>query len=98
MTQTDTSAADHGVGEALKPCPFCGGAGAIERENERLRETLRSAIQPLEHAAHVLDGVTALDEEDEGADGGSATCQAVLRTVKSALKRIRAVLTGGNNG
>ena len=39
----------------------------------------------LEHASFALDGVVALDEEDEGRDGGSSTCQHAKRTVDRAL-------------
>lgn len=44
----------------------------------------------LEHASFALDGVVALDDEDEGKDGGSDTCQHAKRTVDRALK----VMTG----
>ena len=49
----------------------------------------------LEHASFALDGVVALDDEDEGKDGGSETCQHTKRTVDRALAAIRAVASGG---
>lgn len=51
----------------------------------------------LTHASFALDGVVALDDEDEGKDGGSDTCQHAKRTVDRALKRIRALTDGGGS-
>lgn len=45
----------------------------------------------LQHASFALDGVVALDDEDEGKDGGSDTCQHAKRTVDRALAAIRAL-------
>lgn len=49
----------------------------------------------LEHASFALDGVVSLDEEDEGKDGGSDTCQHAKKTVDRALKKLVASLDGG---
>lgn len=51
----------------------------------------------LTHASFALDGVVALDDEDEGNGGGSDTCQHAKRTVDRALKRIRALADGGGS-
>jgi hypothetical protein len=44
----------------------------------------------LEHASFALDGIVALDDEDMGKDGGSATAQHTKRTVDRALKALLA--------
>lgn len=51
----------------------------------------------LQHASFALDGVVALDDEDEGKDGGSDTCQHAKRTVDRALRALagRAALQEG---
>lgn len=51
----------------------------------------------LEHASFALDGVVALDDEDMGKDGGSATAQHTKRTVDRALKALRALTDGGHD-
>lgn len=43
----------------------------------------------LQHASFALDGVVALDDEDEGKDGGSDTCQHAKRTVDRALRALK---------
>jgi chromosome segregation ATPase len=63
-------------------------------EIERLRGALEATEQPLALASHCLDGIVSMDDEDQGKDGGSATCQAVKKTVDRALKRVRAALSG----
>lgn len=45
----------------------------------------------LEHASFALDGIVALDDEDMGKDGGSATAQHTKRTVDRALKALLAL-------
>lgn len=45
----------------------------------------------LSHASFALDGVVALDDEDEGKNGGSATCQAAKKTVDRALASLTAL-------
>lgn len=54
----------------------------------------------LEHASFALDGIVALDDEDMGKDGGSATAQHTKRTVDRALKAIRSLQSqeAGNEG
>ena len=47
----------------------------------------------LEHALFALDGVVSLDDEDEGKDGGSDTCQHAKKTVDRALKKVNAFIT-----
>lgn len=68
---------------------------AARAEIDRLREGLRSTETPLTHASQCLDGIVSMDEEDEGENGGSATCQAVKKVVDRALKRIRALDQAG---
>lgn len=43
----------------------------------------------LQHASFALDGVVSLDDEDEGKDGGSDTCQHAKRTVDRALRALK---------
>lgn len=45
----------------------------------------------LEHASFALDGVVSTDDEDEGKDGGSDTCQHAKTTVDNALKKVVAL-------
>lgn len=81
---------------------------ALDAANGRIRElhhnpasgaraTFERCRIALEHASHALDGVVSLDDEDEGKDGGSATCQHAKRTVDGALKEVRAALGGSND-
>lgn len=51
----------------------------------------------LEHASFALEGIVALDDEDMGKDGGSATAQHTKRTVDRALKAARSPLNGGSD-
>jgi hypothetical protein len=43
----------------------------------------------LQHASFALDGVVSLDDEDEGKDGGSDTCQHAKRTVDRAIRALK---------
>ncbi|MBN9236056.1 hypothetical protein QV13_12555 [Mesorhizobium hungaricum] len=70
-------------------------ADAAEAEVARLREALPLVETALSHASFALDGVIAMDDEDMGKDGGSATCQDTQRTVDRALKSLRAALQRG---
>lgn len=54
----------------------------------QVADALALAKTALEHASFALDGVVALDPEDEGKDGGSDTCQHAKRTVDRALKKV----------
>jgi len=69
-------------------------ANAAEAEATRLREVLPLVETALSHASFALDGIVALDDEDMGKAGGSATCQAAKRTVDRALKSVCAALQG----
>jgi hypothetical protein len=55
-------------------------------------------ISRLDILRAVAPGVVALDEEDEGKDGGSDTCQHVKRTVDRALKSVAALNQEKANG
>lgn len=61
---------------------------ALLAETGKVLETTQKA---LEHASFALDGVVANDDEDEGKDGGSDTCQHAKKTVDSALKKVVAI-------
>jgi hypothetical protein len=68
-------------------------AEASEALVAKLREVLEKSRLPLQQAAVCLDGIVCLDDdEDLGKDGGSASCQAVMRVINSAVKRIDAAL------
>jgi hypothetical protein len=64
----------------------------MKRETSEIRSTLELCKLALEHASFALDGVVSLDDEDEGQDGGSATCQHAKKTVDRALKKVDATL------
>lgn len=66
--------------------------------NETLETTLRGCEKPLEHASQCLDSIVSMDDEDQGKDGGSATCQAVKKTADRALKNVRAALRPAETG
>jgi hypothetical protein len=57
------------------------------------KSTLDLVKTALEHASFALDGVVSLDDEDEGKDGGSDTCQHAKKTVDRALKKVNAFIT-----
>lgn len=62
---------------------------------DEIRIALEQAKEALEYSNHCLDGVTASEDEDEGEDGGSATCQACVKINKRALRSISRALDKG---
>lgn len=64
---------------------FAAGYRLIGPDDAKLIQTA------LEHASFTLDGIVALDDEDMGKDGASATAQHTKRTVDRALKALLSI-------
>lgn len=81
---------DYRVADAVLSALTAAGYRLIGPDDAKLIQTA------LEHASFALDGIVALDDEDMGKDGGSATAQHAKRTVDRALKALRS-LQGGED-
>lgn len=55
-------------------------------------ELVAEIAKAFDYAKQCLDGVVSLDDEDEGEDGGSAACQATVKIIKRAEKKLAALL------
>lgn len=66
---------------------------AMTAEKIAAVDHLDDIAKALTYAAQCLDGVVSMDEEDEGKDGGSATCQSCLKLVNRALGKVEKVRT-----
>lgn len=91
LEYTECSVDEDAIARAVIAALTSAGIRLIGPDDAKLIETA------LTHASFALDGVVALDDEDEGKDGGSDTCQHAKRTVDRALKRIRALADGGES-
>lgn len=64
---------------------------AMTAEKIAAADHLDDIAKALTYAAQCLDGVISMDEEDEGKDGGSATCQSCVNLVNRALGKVEKV-------
>lgn len=88
MTQAETKAQ-----ETPTPSRSPGRAStSLAKAAGIYHDALTEAKKALEYSQHALDCVVALDDEDEGKDGGSATCQDCVKINKRAISLINQAL------
>jgi len=60
--------------------------------SDTVKLAMEQARKALEYSNQCLSGVISLDDEDEGKDGGSATCQDCIKINNRAIKSIERAL------